>query len=143
MNNRVLLAASALLLALTGCSATAGPAPTVTVTVTADARPAPTVTVTVSAAPDSMSDGDRLTALRAVSQMVTGVEETEPGRWVVHTSILDPRGDDGSSPEAQKAIAICERAVELGATYVSVMESNDSTFVLYGHPSYGNVCTIP
>lgn len=143
MNNRVLLAASALLLALTGCSATAEPAPTVTVTVTAEARPAPTVTVTVSAAPDSMSADDRLTALRAVSQMVTGVEETEPGRWVVHTSILDPRGDDGSSPEAQKAISICERAVELGATYVSVMESNDSTFVLYGHPPYGNVCTIP
>lgn len=131
---------TALLLAITGCGA---PEPTPTVTVTVTPEPAPTVTVTATPEPAAAPADDRLAALRAVSEMVTGVEETEPGRWVVHTSIEDPRGDDGSSPEAQKAIAICGKAVELGATYVSVMESNDSTFVLYGHPTYGNTCTIP
>ena len=114
-----------------------------TVTVTATPEPAPTVTVTAEPPAAVAPTDDRIAALRAVSQMVTGVEETEPGRWVVHTSIIDPRGDDGSSPEAQKAIAICEKAVELGAVHVSVMESNDSTFVVYGHPSYGDTCAIP
>lgn len=135
--------AAALVLVLAGCSATPAPTPTVTVIVTASPEPAPTVTVTAPPAPVSTSGDERLAALRAVSEMVTGVEETEPGRWVIHTSILDPRGDDGTSVEAQKAIAICEKAVELGASKVSVMESNDSTFVLYGHPSYGDECVIP
>lgn len=78
-----------------------------------------------------------------MSQRVTDVEETEPGRWQIHTSIEDPRGDDGTSEEAQQAVAICEKAVELGASKVSVMESNGTTFVLYGHPSYGDTCAIP
>lgn len=133
------------ILTLAGCSAAQPtPVPTVTVTVTTTPAPAPTVTVTATPASAAAAPADqRLTALRTVSQMVTGVEETEPGRWTIHTSIVDPRGDDGTSPEAQQALAICKKAVELGATYVSVMESNDTTFALYGHPSYGNVCTIP
>lgn len=128
---------------LAGCAGEPKPTPTVTVTVTAAPEPAPTVTVTATPAAAPTAVDDKLAALRTVSQMVTGVEETEPGRWTVHTSIVDPRGDDGSSAEAQKAIAICKKAVELGATYVSVMESNDTTFVLYGHPSYGAECVIP
>ena len=131
-----------LVLGVTGCSSVPEPTPTVTVTVTATPEPAPTVTVTAEPRAAVAPADDRLAALRTVSAMVTGVEETEPGRWVVHTSILDPRGDDGSSPEAAKALSICEKAVDLGATYVSVMESNDSTFVLYGHPSYGDRCTV-
>lgn len=137
------VSAALLLLVLTSCGGAPEPTPTVTVTVTAKPEPAPTVTVTAAPPADASSADGRLAALRAVSEMVTAVEETEPGRWVVHTSIVDPRGDDGNSAEAQQAIAICEKAVELGATKVSVMESDDSTFVLYGHPSYGNTCTIP
>jgi type IV pilus biogenesis protein CpaD/CtpE len=142
MRTRLIAALAILVIGLAGCSATPEPTPTVTVTVTATPEPAPTVTVTAEPPAAVAPSDDRLAALRTVSAMVTGVEETEPGRWVIHTSILDPRGDDGSSAEAQKAIAICEKAVELGATYVSVMESNDSTFVLYGHPSYGDTCTV-
>lgn len=143
--NRTLVGAAGvvLLLAMAGCAGAPAPTPTVTVTVMATPEPAPTVTVTASPPDATAPADDRLAALRTVSQMVTGVEETEPGRWVIHTSIVDPRGDDGTSPEAQKAVAICEKAVELGATTVSVMESNDSTFVLYGHPSYGDTCAIP
>lgn len=135
------------LLALAACSPTPTPtpAPTVTVAVTAAPTPAPTVTVyaTPTAAAAGSTSDERLAALRTISQQVTGVEETEPGRWVVHTSIVDPRGDDGTSPEAIAALSICQKAVNLGATKVTVTESDDSTFALYGHPSYGNVCTIP
>lgn len=66
--------------------------------------------------------------------------ETEPGRIEVETSITDPRGGEGST-EAAAAIAICEAAVSLGATYASVLEADGTTFVLYGHPSYGQTCT--
>lgn len=142
MRSSLPVAAAVLVLVLSGCAGAPAPTPTVTVTITASPSPAPTVTVTATPVAEAPAD-DRLAALRVVSQQVTGVEEPEPGRWVIHTSIIDPRGDDGSSPEAQRAIAICEKAVDLGATQVSVMESNDSTFVLYGHPSYGNDCVIP
>lgn len=147
MKRSLLAAVGSLLLvaSLVSCSSEPEPIPTVTVTVTATPEPAPTVTVTAmpQAEAEAPPSDDRLAALRSISEMVTGVEETEPGRWVIHTSIVDPRGDDGTSPEAQKATAICEKAVELGAAKVSVMESNDSTFVVYGHPSFGDVCAIP
>lgn len=83
---------------------------------------------------------DPLAALQLVSSEVTAVEQPEPGRWTVSTSIEDPRGEQGS-PAAQIALAVCQEAVRLGATYVSVAESDGTTFVLYGHPSYGKVCT--
>lgn len=65
---------------------------------------------------------------------VSAVTETEPGRFEIQTSIVDPRGGDGS-PEAQEAMAICEAAVGAGATYVAVFEADGTHFVLYGHPS--------
>ena len=71
---------------------------------------------------------------------ITSAVETEPGRLEVSTTIVDPRGDDGS-PEAQLAIAVCEAAVGLlegaGAgegAYVAVFEDDGTHFVLYGHP---------
>lgn len=72
-------------------------------------------------------------------ETITAVVETEPGRVEVRTTIVDPRGDDGS-PAARQAIAVCEAAVDLlterGAKkpYVSVMEEDGTTFVLFGHP---------
>lgn len=65
---------------------------------------------------------------------VSAVTKTEPGRFEIHTSIVDSRGDDGS-PEALEAIAICEAAVGAGAAYVAVLEADGTHFVLYGHPS--------
>lgn len=147
--NRILsaVAVGAIALGLSACAGepTPTPTPTVTVTVTATPEPAPTVTVTAAPTDESTPPAaeDKLSALRTVSPMVTGVQETEPGRWVINTAIVDPRGDDGTSAEAQEAIAICKKAVELGATNVAVMESNGSSFVLYGHPSYGAKCVIP
>lgn len=121
-------ATAALLLALAACSS--GPS-------TTDPAPAPTST-DAAAAPTSV---DRTAELQQVAgDQVLKAVETEPGRIEVSTSIVDPRGDDGSA-EAQAAIAICQAAVGLGATYVSVLEEDGSTFVLYGHPTYGDVCT--
>lgn len=71
---------------------------------------------------------------------VVSATETEPGRYEIQTSIVDPRGAAGSA-EAVDAIAICEAVVKLGATYVSVLEEDGTTFVVYGHPRYGDVCT--
>lgn len=116
------------------------PTPTVTVTVTAKPEPAPTVTVTVAPVAAPLAD-DRLAALRTISVRVTGVEEPQPGRWEIHTSIEDPGGGVSGSPGAVTAVEICEKAVEMGATSVVVHEADGSSWILYGHPSYGNTCT--
>lgn len=65
--------------------------------------------------------------------LVTSATETEAGRIEVATSIVDPRTE--GSPEAASAVAICEAAVAVGAEYVSVLEEDGTSFVLYGHPS--------
>lgn len=90
--------------------------------------------------------GSDLTAqLRAANRgaawlgAVTEAIETEPGRLEVRTTIVDPRGDDGS-PAARQALAVCEAAVDLLARRgadeprVAVMEDDGTTFVLFGHP---------
>lgn len=69
---------------------------------------------------------------------VTTVTETEPGRLEVATSLVDPRGEDGSA-KAQTAIEVCDAAVELvtdaESPYVSVLEADGTSWILYGHPS--------
>ncbi|WP_426735542.1 hypothetical protein [Glutamicibacter sp. 2E12] len=66
---------------------------------------------------------------------ITKAEETEPGRISVETSLVDPRAADGSA-EAKQAIEICEAAAGLdGVTYVSVLEKDGTSWVLFGHPS--------
>lgn len=96
-----------------------------------------------TAAPDS-DDGfatvDRTADLaETLAETATYVEkatETEPGRLVVETNIVDPGGDDNSS-EAATAVVICNAAVSLGGgiDHVSVMEADGTSFVLFGHPS--------
>ena len=77
---------------------------------------------------------------------VASVEEVEPGRLTVSTSIVDPRGAN-DSPAAKEAIAICKASVSLlkangvGKPYVAVLESDGTHFVLYGHPAYPHGCT--
>ncbi len=138
----VTLVATVLLFA--GCSSTE-PAPAPTVTITTEASPAPTVTVEVtpeaeaSEPPADVPTGDVEDSVLASSDSVESVTETEPGRWEVQTSITDPRTDD--SAEAAEAIAICEAAVEGGADFVYVLESDGTIYVVYGHPSYGDTCT--
>lgn len=135
--------AAACLLVLVGCAGPAEPAqePTTTAPATSEEAaptptPAPTATPVISLPPVD----DRVAALRTVTPGVTAVEETEPGRWEIKTNITDPRSEPGS-PEALSAIAACEKAVELGASKVSVMEADGSTFVVFGHPSFGDACT--
>ncbi|MEV8179182.1 hypothetical protein AB0O99_14100 [Cellulosimicrobium funkei] len=83
---------------------------------------------------------DRTADAQAVAgDVVTKATETEPGRIEVETTIADPRSDAGSA-EAQSAIAVCEAVKGLGAEHVSVLESDGSTFVVAGHPSYGEAC---
>jgi hypothetical protein len=61
--------------------------------------------------------------------------ETEPGRVVVETNLVDPGGDD-NSPAAALAIVICNAAVTLGdVDHISVLEADGTSFVLFGHPS--------
>lgn len=70
---------------------------------------------------------------------VTAATATEPGRLEIDTTLVDPRSE-GGSPESQTAIEICEAGVALlsgegtEAPYVSVLESDGTTWVLYGHP---------
>lgn len=72
---------------------------------------------------------------------VTAADETEPGRVEIQTALQDPGGGFSGSAEAQIAIEICEAAVALGAAKVVVFDVDGSSWVLYGHPSYGDVCT--
>jgi hypothetical protein len=66
---------------------------------------------------------------------IKSVTETEPGRIRIETSVADPQAATGSEA-AVTAIAICESAVALfGPSYVSVLEDDGTSFVLYGHPS--------
>lgn len=74
-------------------------------------------------------------AAGAAGDAVTKAEESEPGRISVETSLVDPRGEDGSA-EARQAIEICEAAAGIeGVTYVSVLEKDGTSWVLFGHPS--------
>jgi hypothetical protein len=69
-----------------------------------------------------------------LSSLIKSATETEPGRLVIKSTVVDPRGAMGSEP-AQQAIKICE-AVDKAFGYdsISVMENDGTTFVLYGHP---------
>lgn len=63
--------------------------------------------------------------------------ETEPGRLQIDTTVVDPRGPDGSEP-ALVAVSMCNAAVaSFGAAYphIKVMEADGTHFVLFGHPA--------
>lgn len=75
---------------------------------------------------------------------VTSAMETEPGRLRINTTVVDPRGPNGSEP-ARIAVSMCNAAVAtFGATYphISIMEADGTHFVLFGHPAVPEgVCT--
>ena len=82
------------------------------------------------------------TDVGSYANLITSAEETEPGRIEVGTSIVDPRGADGSAP-ARQALGICQRIrnAHPDAQRITIYEQDGTTFVLYGHPMYGNTCT--
>ncbi len=92
--------------------------------------------------PATVSKPDRTQELKDANPVaawlasVTIAIQTEPGRVTVETTLVDPRGDDGS-PEAQTAIAVCEATVALDSTItnVTVAEQDGSSWILFGHPS--------
>lgn len=111
---------------LTGCSSAAEPevAPSV--------APSPSETAAKADSKDVTAELKKLAGANA--EAITSAEETEPGRISVETTLVDPRTD--GSPEAEEATAICEAATELdGVTYVSVLEEDGTSWVLYGHPA--------
>ncbi|WP_426226460.1 hypothetical protein [Pseudarthrobacter sp. DSP2-3-2b1] len=86
-------------------------------------------------APDRTADFTTANASASWVGQVKSVTETEPGTFRVHTSVVDPRGANGSEV-AMTAIAICESVVGLfGPNFVSVLEDDGTNFVLFGHPS--------
>ncbi len=140
------IAAATVALLLTGCS------PSAPQIAPSAATPSQTMVSHTAAAHDSVpstaNKPDKTADFRTAKKdapwldKVKSVTETEPGRIRIETSVVDPRGDDGSEV-AKSAIAICESAVTLfGPSYVSVLEDDGINFVLFGHPSVPKgVCT--
>lgn len=133
------LATAIAALLLTGCSSSAPQtAPTT-------ATPAQTAASQTAAAPESIpsatNEPDKTADFTTANAnapwvgQIKSVTETEPGRIRVDSSVVDPRGTNGSEA-AVTAIAICESAVALfGPSHVSVLEEDGTNFVLFGHPS--------
>lgn len=115
-----LIAGLALALVLVGCSSASSP--------TESAAP----TTAEAEAKDVTADVKKVAGENGKS--VTKAEETEPGRIVVETSLVDPRGADGSTV-AKTAIKICEAVVKMdGVKKVSLMEADGTHWILFGHP---------
>jgi len=133
-------------LALAGCAAEPEPPPTATTPSSSEPTPAdtPSESPTPTPTPTAEAAGTDWRAL-LVAQGYTTVEsvtEREPGWPEIQTGIEDPGGGVIGSLEAQVAIEICNAAVALGATRVTVLDIDGSSWILYGHPAYGgNVCT--
>ncbi|WP_193341727.1 hypothetical protein [Pseudarthrobacter sp. AB1] len=133
------LATAIAALLLTGCSSS------VPQTAPTTAMPAQTAASQTAAAPESIpsatNEPDKTADFRTANAnapwvgQVKSVTETESGRIRIETSVVDPRGANGSDA-AKTAIAICESAVALlEPSYVSVLEDDGTNFVLFGHPS--------
>ncbi len=124
-------------LLLTGCSSSTPQAAPATPTQTAVSRAAaaPESIPSATNEPDKTADFTTANANAPWVGEIESVIETEPGRIRIATSVVDPRGANGSEA-AITEIANCESAVALfGPSYVSVLEDDGTNFVLYGHPS--------
>lgn len=136
--------ALAALSVLTGCSGEPAAAPTVTVTTTSTA-PAETVTETTTATVTASSTrttttaegGDLTQQLKGAgepwSEKVLEVRKTGARGYEVVTTVVDPRGSDGS-PAASEALAICRATLAAAkgegveSPSVRVLEADGSTF---------------
>jgi hypothetical protein len=147
VNKAIAASGVAAALLLTGCAASSSrvdtapdvPSGTTTASQTA-AAPVSLPAATVDA--DRTADFTTANSGAAWVGKIKSATVTEHGRIRIETSIVDPRGADGSEP-ARTAIAVCEAAVAIfGPSYVAVMEDDGTHFVLFGHPSVpAGVCT--
>ena len=137
-------------LLLAGCAA---PEPTAvsaettgTATPTATMSPAPTPTSEIAPAEVAPAPVDMTAEVRDASppleSYVKSATSSEAGRVSVESSLVDPRGDNGSA-EAVLALQLCNDVVAnmSGVSYLSIMENDGTTWILYGHPGYGSTCT--
>lgn len=137
LNKAILAAAVAAALLLTGCATSSSPTETAPAesTTPSQTAAAPESMPAASSDPDKTADFKTANAGAAWVGQIKSATETEPGRIKIETSVVDPRGADGSEP-AKTAISICEAAVTVfGPSYVAVMEDDGTHFVLFGHPS--------
>ena len=111
--------------ALAGCSSEASaPAPAPSESKEAAATPVASNDLTATVKTLAGKDGD----------VITSAVEEEPGRIIVETTLVDPRGKDGSV-EAKRALAICELlASKDDVHYVSLKEADGTHWILFGHP---------
>lgn len=70
-----------------------------------------------------------------ISPLIKDAIVSEPGKIQVETSIVDPRGKNGS-PQAEQAISICTTIVKKGYEYIAIMENDGTHYVVFGHPAY-------
>lgn len=117
--------ALALLLALTACSGS-DPEP--------DPAPEPEVTTSASSAADAEGIDRTAAAQETAGDVVTKATEDAGGWLFVETSLTDA-GDPA------EAIDVCTALVDAGYVMVNVRESDGTTYVIAGHPSYGESCT--
>lgn len=147
MKRTLAAAALAAVIALAGCAPAGSIAQAPTPTATTDAadgvtpEPSPTEgTPTPTPTPSTLDLALQIKDLvgRYAAENVMRADLVESDRIEVWTGLVDPRTE--GSLEALTAIEICEAAVALGAAKVVVYESDGTTWILYGHPSYGDVC---
>lgn len=131
---------------LAACGAeTVETAPESTPTVVETQEPTPTVEPTSEpVSNDAAAFMESITA-EPWAALVTETDLVD-GRMEIRTTVVDPRGDDGSA-EAKTATAICEAGVEFlkgigtAEPSVSVFEADNTRFILAGHPVFGPTCT--
>lgn len=132
------LIASAVSLLLCGCSASAPQAtsePSTSTQIASQAAAPPSSVPSTTYSRDKTADFKTAKKNAPWLSAIKSVAETEPGRIRVETKLVDPRGASGGE-EAKSAVAICESVVTLfGPKYVSILEDDGTTSVLFGHPS--------
>ncbi|WP_454149515.1 hypothetical protein [Microbacterium lacticum] len=122
--------------ALTGCTATASPA--ASNSSTADAStPAPTSSPSATTVdPASVDWAQELTP---TSDSVVSAESSADGDVSVQTTLTT--APEAGGEVSLSAMALCERAVALGATKVTIAADDGTALVVYGDPEYGDLCT--
>lgn len=122
--------------ALTGCTATSSPVPSASVsagTSTSAATPSPTE---ASADPQAVDWTQQLTE---TDGSVVSAENIGDGDVSVETTLTT--APEAGGAVSLSAMALCERAVSLGATKVTIAAEDGTPLVVYGDPEYGDLCT--
>lgn len=136
------LGAAILAVALAGCTQTTGtPSPTAEV-FGSSAASAPSDSILSSGPASSAADRQSLdwaVELSVTDPSVVSAESSPEGSVDIKTSLAVSPESGGAT--SLSAMALCERAVELGATSVRVSAADGTSIVVYGDPEYGDLCT--